>query len=45
MTTRQLLGWMFSFLRPVKGNVFLACLWLALLLRPKCWRCARAVLP
>src|SRR4051812_12223457 len=28
--TRDLLAWMFSFLRPVKWNVALACLWLAL---------------
>jgi len=30
MTTGQLLRWMFSFLLPVKGNVLLACLYLAL---------------
>ena len=28
MTNLQLVGWMFSFLRPVKLLVFLACLWL-----------------
>jgi len=29
MTNRQLLWWMFRFLKPVKPLVFLACLWLA----------------